>query len=116
MKQTLGQKLRELRDGRDLALRESARKLGGISAAHLSDIELGRRFPSAELLQQIARLYGVTVEELREYDTRAPVDELRRLAQEDPAWGFALRTIVEKQVSPEDIRSMTESKPDRDRE
>lgn len=111
----LGQKLRELRDQRDLSLREAARKLGGISAAHLSDVELGRRFPSEDLMGKLAQLFGVSVEELRQYDPRPPVEELRRLAQADPAFGIALRTIVEKQVTPEDIHRMADNKPDRER-
>ena len=44
MKKTLGVRIRELRDQRDLSLREFARRLGDVSAAHLSDIELGRRY------------------------------------------------------------------------
>ena len=47
---TLGQRLRELREQKDLSLRDLAKKVEGSSAAHLSDIEFGRRFPSPELL------------------------------------------------------------------
>lgn len=45
MVKTLGQRIRELRERDDLSLREFARKLG-VSAAFLSDVELGRRHPS----------------------------------------------------------------------
>ena len=41
----LGQRIRELRGKKDLSLRELAKKLD-VSAAFLSDIELGRRYPS----------------------------------------------------------------------
>lgn len=115
MAQSLGQKLRELREAKDLSLRESAKRLGGISAAHLSDIELGRRYPSDDLLGRIAKLFGTTTDALRQHDPRPPVDELRRLAQADPAFGLALRTLVEKQVTPEDIMRLTDDKPDRER-
>ena len=47
---TLGQKIHELRDKADLSLRELALKIS-VSAPFLSDIELGRRFPSEEVLQ-----------------------------------------------------------------
>jgi transcriptional regulator with XRE-family HTH domain len=115
MAKNLGQKLRDLREGKDLSLRECAKRLGGISAAHLSDIELGRRYPSEDLLGKLARLLGTTIEDLRQHDHRAPVEELRRLAQADPAFGLALRTLVDKQVTPEEIRRLTDDKPNRER-
>ncbi len=101
MVKTLGNRIRELRDARELSLREFARKLGHISAAHLSDIELGRRFPSGELLAKMANVLGVSVEDLKSYDSRLPIDDLKRIAETDPALGFALRKLVDKQVSSE---------------
>jgi transcriptional regulator with XRE-family HTH domain len=50
---SLGQRLHELRDSADLSLRELAKKVG-ISGPFLSDIELGRRFPSEEILAKLA--------------------------------------------------------------
>ena len=52
---TLGEKIRELREERDLSLRELAKKLN-LSAAFLSDIELGRRNPSDKVLSDLAKL------------------------------------------------------------
>jgi transcriptional regulator with XRE-family HTH domain len=49
----LVQRLHELRDKADLSLRELTRKVG-ISSPFLSDIELGRRFPSEEILAKLA--------------------------------------------------------------
>jgi len=103
MAKTLGQKIRELRDAKDLSLREFGKRLGGKSAAFLSDIELGRRFPSDEVLADIARVLGIAMEELREYDSRAPIEDLRRLADSDPAFGFAFRRVVRDGVSAEDL-------------
>ncbi len=68
MKKTLGQRIRELRDECDFSLREFADKLGGVSAAHISDIELGRRYPSHDLLKKMADKLGTTVDDLRSYD------------------------------------------------
>lgn len=113
MDTTLGDKIRELREGKDISLREFAKKLGEVSAAHISDIELGRRFPSESLLLKIAALLDVSVEELQRYDNRAPVDEIKRLVQSDPAYGFAFRTLVDKKISPEEIMKLAENKPDR---
>jgi len=51
---TLGARLRELREFSPYSLRELARELE-ISAPFLSDIELGRRFPSDQILEKLAR-------------------------------------------------------------
>lgn len=113
MKKTLGSRIRELREEKDFSLREFAKKAGGISAAHISDIELGKRFPSDALLRTIAVLLEVPVEELQQYDNRAPVEDIKRLSEADPAFGFAMRKLVEKQVTPEEILKLTQAKPDR---
>jgi transcriptional regulator with XRE-family HTH domain len=113
MKRNLGSRIRELREKKDYSLREFAKKLDNISAAHISDIELGRRFPSESLLRKIASLLEVPIEELREYDNRAPLDDIKRLSESDPDFGIALRKLVEKNVTPQDILNMTKTKPDR---
>lgn len=115
MVKTLGQRIRELRDAADLSLRECAARLG-ISPAFLSDIELGRRHPSDRVLADIAKLLRTTVEDLRQYDTRPPVDELRRRAAENPTLGVLLRSIADGKVSTEDAlrlikKSDKDSKP-----
>ena len=115
MKKTLGQRIRELRDHKDLSLRDFAKKLGGLSAAHLSDIELGRRFPSEELLVKMAHSLDTTIEDLRGYDSRPPVDEFKKLAEANPAYGFALRRMVEKKITSEDIEKLIQDKSKRDK-
>src|SRR5260370_42315585 len=50
---SLGQRIHELRDKADLSLRGLAKRIG-ISSPFLSDIELGRRFPSEEILAKLA--------------------------------------------------------------
>jgi len=112
---TLGQNIRELRDKKDLSLREFARKLGDISPAHVSDIELGRRFPSPELLAKMAKLLEEPLEELQKYDQRAPIEDIKRMVGSNPAYGFAFRKLVEKQVSPEEILKLIE-KAQRDKD
>jgi transcriptional regulator with XRE-family HTH domain len=103
---TLGQRVRELRETQDLSLREFAKRLGGFSAAFLSDVELGRRFPSDAVLAKMASVLGVSEDELRTHDTRPPVEDLKRLAASNPTFGFALRQVVEKNVTAEDIMDM----------
>jgi transcriptional regulator with XRE-family HTH domain len=110
MKTTLGSRIRELREGMDISLREFAKKLGDVSAAHISDIELGRRYPSESLLDRIAQVLKVPPEELQQYDNRAPVEDLKRRAEADPTFGFALRKIIEQDVSAEELMRMLEEK------
>jgi transcriptional regulator with XRE-family HTH domain len=97
---SLGQRLHQLRDKADLSLRELAKKVG-ISSPFLSDIELGRRFPSEEILAKLASALNVPLEDLQQYDNREPIADLRRLMDSDPKLGFAFRTAVEKVKSGE---------------
>lgn len=99
---TLGEYIRELREKQDTSVRELARQLK-VSAAFLSDVELGRRHPSDEVLGRLASSLGTTTEELRKYDARPPVQELKRLGATDPAMGFALRKVVDEEVSGKDL-------------
>jgi transcriptional regulator with XRE-family HTH domain len=102
MAKTLGERIRELRRKEDFSLREFAKKLG-VSAAFLSDVELGRRYPSDNKLAKIAHALGISLEELQTYDTRPPVDELRHLSAVDPAYGLAFRTVINKKISSGDL-------------
>jgi transcriptional regulator with XRE-family HTH domain len=89
---SLGQRIHELRD---LSLRGLAMRIG-ISAPFLSDVELGRRFPSEEILAKLADALDVSPTELKQYDTRGPIADLKRLMDSDPKLGFAFRTVVWK--------------------
>src|SRR5262250_2371329 len=97
---SLGTRLHELRDRADLSLRELAKRVG-ISGPFLSDIELGRRFPSEEILAKLANALNVTLVELKQYDNRGPIADLKRLMDSDPKLGFAFRTAVDKVKSGE---------------
>jgi len=110
---TLGQRINELREAKDWSLREFAKQLGGLSAAFLSDIELGKRHPSDAVLAEMARVLGTSVEELKRYDSRPPVDEIRRRSTADPAYGFALRKLVDKEVNSEDLLKFLDRQPDK---
>jgi transcriptional regulator with XRE-family HTH domain len=105
--------MRELRNEKDFSLREFARKLD-ISAAHVSDIELGRRHPSEDLLAKIAELLDEPIEKLRTYDSRVPLEELKKLTELEPAFGFALRKLAHKNISPNDILKLASRKPPRE--
>jgi len=74
----IGDRLRRQRvDILKKGLRDMARTLG-ISAAHLTDIEKGRRSPSTELLRKISVAYGIPESDLRAawHKADAVVDEV----------------------------------------
>ncbi len=98
----LGERIRELRDQHDLSVRELAKK-AKVSAPFLSDVELGRRHPSDEVLKLIASCLDTTLDELKKHDSRPPVEELKRISANNPAMGFALRRVVDEDVSPDEL-------------
>lgn len=105
MRMTLGERIRELRQSADKSLRELAKEVE-VSAAFLSDIELGKRYPSDDVLRKIAKRLGTSIEELSEYDSRPPLDEMKRKSFTSPVYGFALRKLVEDEVSGEELIKM----------
>src|SRR5262249_48039593 len=92
---------------RDLSLRELAKKLG-CSAAFLSDIELGRRYPSEKNLKDLARILSVTFEELKAHDTRPPIEEMKKLSAADPLYAVAFRTMIDRKPSAEELLKLAE--------
>ena len=98
----LGERIRELRDERDLSVRELAKRIH-VSPPFLSDVELGRRHPSNEVLRRLACELDTTVADLQRHDARPPVQALKRIAASNPAMGFALRKVVEEGVSAEEL-------------
>ena len=107
----LGDRLRELRNQKDLSLREMARQLHNVTAAHLSDIEFGRRNPSIGLLRKLAALFDVPIEELQKLDTRPPIEAIRNVARRDPQYGIAFRTIVDRKLTGKEILEMLGPEP-----
>jgi len=104
-----GQYLRKLRDERDMSLREFSRKLN-CSAAFISDIELGRRYPSDRILEDMAVLLQVPVEDLKAHDDRPPTEEMKKLIAANPRYALAFRTVVDRKVSPEDLLSLAKKR------
>lgn len=105
---SLGERIRELRDEKDISLRELGKRLD-VSAAFLSDVELGRRHPSEKVLVELARVLQTKLEDLRAYDTRPPVDEIKRLATLNPAYGVAFRKLVDCEISAEELIKMVDN-------
>jgi transcriptional regulator with XRE-family HTH domain len=110
---TLGLRLRELRQNADLSLRDLGEKLKDptsntpVSAAFLSDIENGRRFPSDDMIEKLAEIFSVKPLELHRCDPRGPAREIQDLATMNPQYAFAFRRAVEfvqgRKLSPEEF-------------
>jgi transcriptional regulator with XRE-family HTH domain len=93
---TLGQEIRRLRTKACTSLRQFALTVG-VSAPHLSDVELDRRRPSKDLLQRIARelrAVGGTHAALERLDARFESD-LQEWVLENPEIRLMLRRMKE---------------------
>ena len=64
--QRFGEKLRTLRERRELSIRELAEALGYPAAhnSYISEIETGKRMPKADFMLAVADLFGVTMDQL----------------------------------------------------
>ena len=101
--------MRRRRDELDLSLREFAKRLD-CSAAFISDIELGRRHPSEKVLAEIARVLDVKLEKLQEMDVRPPIDDIKRITQNDPRYALAFRTMIDSKISAEELLAFANQK------
>ena len=91
---TLGEKIKKLRQEASLSLRQLAEKVGK-TPPFISDIELGRRYPSEEVLEEIAKVLKADVAELKKLDTRDSVPLVKKMVEANPAWGVAFRSVAE---------------------
>ena len=101
--------MRRRREELDLSLRELAKQLD-CSPAFISDIELGRRYPSDKVLSDIARVLKTKVEELRALDVRAPIDDIKRITQNDPTFALAFRTVIDKKITADELLDFIKKK------
>lgn len=110
----LGPYIRELREKLDISLREFAKKLKR-SAAFVSDIELGKRHPSDEVLADIASALGVSVDDLRAHDIRAPIQGIKDITQTDPKYALAFRTVIDRNISADALLEFVQQSQSRGR-
>lgn len=59
----IGERLRQLRTGRNMTLLD-VKERTGLSVSHLSDIERGRARPSLDAIEALARCYGIGLADL----------------------------------------------------
>jgi transcriptional regulator with XRE-family HTH domain len=93
-----GQLLRDARKKLGLTLAEVGRKLpGNLTAAYISDIELGRRPLTAERIPQFVKILKLSREEANEVYQAAgilPDDVLARVLSAPKAWDFDFRALA----------------------
>jgi transcriptional regulator with XRE-family HTH domain len=83
----IGSYLRDLRNQKRLTLREVERE-SGASGSYLSQVEQGKRQPSADLLRKIAPTYGASVRELLTIAGYLNEPEVRMSDQDRIEWAF----------------------------
>ena len=104
----IGAYIRQRREARKISLRDLATRLD-LSPSYISDIELGRRYPSEEVLKKIAVALGESVSTLRAQDDRAPLDEIKRITETDPRFAAALRVLIDKKITGDDLLNILEA-------
>jgi transcriptional regulator with XRE-family HTH domain len=62
--QRFGEKLRTLRVRHDMTLKQLASELGLTAHGYISELEAGKKMPTAEFVLNVARLFNVTTDEL----------------------------------------------------
>lgn len=105
--QTLGERLRELREKNRVSLRTLAARVR-ITAPYLSDIELDRRHPSERVLADLARALHAPVEDLQQHDPKSLLREIQRRIASDANYGPALRRLLNRCATSEELMRMVE--------
>ena len=62
--QRFGEKLRVLRTSQDMTLKELAIALGLTAHGYISEIEAGKKKPTAEFVLKVSRFFKVTTDQL----------------------------------------------------
>ena len=99
---TFGERIRERREELDLSLREFAKQVN-CSPPFISDVEHGRRFPSEQVLELMAQVLKLKLDELQTLDPRPPMEGLKKMAESDPVYAVAFRTMVTNKTNAEDL-------------
>lgn len=91
---SFGKKLRSLREEKRLSQVELSKKLNVTSQA-LSQYELGKRIPDAEMIIRIADFFDVSVDYLLDRtNERITVDNMKAILASDPAFARALDKLT----------------------
>lgn len=73
--QRFGEKLHTLRLRHEMTLKELAHELGLTAHSYISELEAGKKLPTAEFVLNIARLFEVTTDELLKDELELTINE-----------------------------------------
>ena len=73
--QRFGEKLHALRMQRGLTLKELALALGHAAHGYISELEAGKKLPTAELVLKVAHLFNVTTDQLLRDDLELDIGD-----------------------------------------
>lgn len=83
--QRFGEKLHTLRKHHHVTLKWLAHELGYATHSYLSEIESGHKIPGVEFVLKIARLFGVTTDELLKDELEVGLPQMEMKITDDPA-------------------------------
>jgi transcriptional regulator with XRE-family HTH domain len=92
---TVGEFITERRKAAGCSLRAFARKIK-VSPSFLSEVERNKRYPSDAVQRRIADALGFDVAELKRFDRRVPLDELRRMIEKSPEFSSVLLLMIDQ--------------------
>jgi len=72
----LGKRIKELRKSKNMT-QEKLSELVGFEPNHITKIEAGKHFPQPEKLESIARIFGVQVKDLFDYEHKVSNQTLK---------------------------------------
>lgn len=99
----IGNKIRELRKKNGDSLEELGKKIN-FNYSNLSKIERGERSPSVELLEQIAKLYDVSVSYFFGDEGKLP----KELEERGAKWIAFGEKMEQRELTPEQIEATLE--------
>lgn len=70
-----GEKLRTLRTRQSMTLQQLARALGLTAHGYISELESGKKIPTAEIVLRVAHLFNVTTDQLLKDELDISEDE-----------------------------------------
>jgi len=72
--QRFGEKLKILRTRHNMTLKQLAAAVGQSAHGYISELETGKKKPTAEFVLRVARLFNVTTDELLKDELELPVE------------------------------------------
>lgn len=92
---TFAQFVRKTRENSGQSMRSTAKRVG-VSSSFLSDVELGYRMPSAEVLTKLASVLEVPESEFLKFDPRQHIKALNQKLETTPELAVLFARLAER--------------------